>query len=137
MPQETGDQLALESDVRARAGTTPGEPTHDIFDREALLARVGGDAALLAAMASLFLEECPRYIASIREAVAGGDARALEGATHALKGSVSNFTAHRAVQAAQRLELMGRDGNLTESAQALRELEVAIGRVRVAIRELT
>jgi two-component system sensor histidine kinase/response regulator len=79
-------------------------------ENTALLARVEGDTQLLGEMAGLFLKNYPRLLEEIRRAVEQRDARALERAAHTLKGSVSNFTARRAFQAARRLERLARQG---------------------------
>ena len=136
MPQEPADRIATERAVTADAGTPSPEAQQDIVGRDALLARVGGDAGLLGEMAALFLDECPRHVSGIRQAVVSRDARSLEGAAHALRGSVSNFTARRASQAALSLELMGRDGDLTGSEQALVALEVELERLKPVLEEL-
>ena len=52
------------------------------------------------------------------------------GAAHALKGSVANFRANAAVDAASQLELMGRHGDLSLADSALANLEKEIERVR-------
>lgn len=108
----------------------------DVLNKDALLARVGGDAALLGAMAALFLEECPKYLDDVRQAVVGHDAPALERAAHALKGSVSNFRALATEHAAQTLEQMGRAGDLTGVERALRDLESAVERLTPVLKEL-
>ena len=108
----------------------------DVLSKDAALARVGGDGALLGAMATLFLEECPRHLAGIRAAVASHDARALEGTAHALKGSVSNFMAPAVEQAAETLELMGRAGNLSGAEQALVELDTELRRLTPVLEQL-
>jgi HPt (histidine-containing phosphotransfer) domain-containing protein len=94
-----------------------------LFDRSAALDRLGGDEQLLREIASLFLAEYPALIDSIRSAVHSGDAHSLERSAHALKGSVSNFEASAAVNAAFRLESMGRSGNLEEAIAGLEQLE--------------
>jgi HPt (histidine-containing phosphotransfer) domain-containing protein len=127
---EPGDQVAIENALGTPSGTPQRERSEVIPDRETLVARVGGNAALLGAMAALFLDECPGYISGIRRAVAGRDAPALERAAHALRGAVSNFAAEPTAQAAQRLEQMGREGDLARSGQALRELEDELERLR-------
>src|ERR1700680_2673590 len=96
------------------------------LDRELALSRVGGDKELLREIAVLFIEECPRAFAEIQEAIVCRDAAKLENAAHALKGSVANFGARDAVEAAFRLEQMGRAGKLSESAEALGALEHAL-----------
>ena len=136
MPQEPGDTFATDSAVTADDEAPSPEAPHDIVGKDALLARVGGDAELLGEMAAMFLDECPRHVSGIRQAVAGHDARSLESAAHALRGSVSNFTARRASQAALSLELMGRDGDLTGSEQALAALEEELERLKPVLEEL-
>ena len=136
MPQEPADHLAVEGAVTADAGTPSPDAPEDLVGKDALLARVGGDAGLLGAMAAMFLDECPRHISGIRQAVVSHDARSLESTAHALRGSVSNFTARRASQAALNLELMGRDGDLTGSDRALVELEAELERLVPVLEEL-
>ena len=51
------------------------------------------------------------------------DAAALLETAHALRGSVANFGATRAVEAALKLELMGKAGELTEAPAALGDLQ--------------
>ena len=67
------------------------------LDRQLALSRVGGDHELLSEIAILFLEDGPRAVAQIQQAIEQGDARRLESAAHALKGSVANFGARAAV----------------------------------------
>jgi two-component system sensor histidine kinase/response regulator len=99
------------------------------LDRQLALSRVGGDLDLLREIAVLFLDECPRALLEIHQAVAGEDAAKLENAAHSLKGSVANFGATAAVAAALRLEQMGRAQQLVEAPEALRALEQALSKV--------
>src|SRR5258706_16276107 len=101
----------------------------NVLDLELALSRVGGDKQLLREIAVLFIEECPRAIAEIQDAVARGDAAKLENAAHALKGSVANFGARNAVEAAFSLERMGRANQLTEAEDMLGQLESALSTV--------
>jgi len=96
------------------------------LDRQLALSRVGGDLELLREIAVLFLDECPRALLEIHQAVAGEDAVKLENAAHSLKGSVANFGASTAVEAAFRLEQMGRARQLAEAPEVLRALEQAL-----------
>jgi len=102
------------------------QPPQSAVDRQLSLTHVGGDVELLREIAALFIEDCPRALAELRQAVEQQDASKLENAAHALKGSVANFGAQDAVDAAFRLEQMGRSGTLSESAEALGALEHAL-----------
>jgi len=60
----------------------------------------------------------------------------VERTAHTLKGSVGNFGARSAVQAAQRLEAMARDRDLNEAPQAVILLESEINRVTTELEGL-
>ena len=96
------------------------------LDRQLALSRVGGDQELLREIAVLFIDECPRALAEIQDAVVCRDAVKLENAAHALKGSVANFGARDAVEAAFHLEQMGRANEMSEAEAMLRVLEIAL-----------
>jgi HPt (histidine-containing phosphotransfer) domain-containing protein len=94
-----------------------------VLDRATALARVGGDLDLLKEIAALFLDEYPRALDEIHRALATGDARTLERSAHGLKGSVANFGARAAVDAAFQLEQLGRAHKLDQVRPALAALE--------------
>jgi PAS domain S-box-containing protein len=98
-------------------------------DREALLARVNGNTKLLGRLTKLFLADSPRLLAAIGKAIGKKDAHAVQMAAHTLKGSVGNFDARRAYEAARRLEDLGRRGDLAAAAAAYRALTREIARV--------
>ncbi len=111
--------------------SVPAEPRpEEILDRVTALARVDGDAKLLGELARLFLADTARLLSAVRQAVTRGDAKALEYAAHALKGSVGNFAAHAAFEAAARLEMSGRQGDLAEAQEAYAALQQEIERLK-------
>ena len=75
-----------------------------------VLARVGGDRALLAEISRLFVEDAPRHLRKIREALDARDGESLRRAAHGLKGAAANFDADGVVNAARELEEIGRSG---------------------------
>ena len=94
-----------------------------VLDRDTALARVGGDLDLLKEIAALFLDEYPRALDDMHRALACGDAKTLERSAHGLKGSVANFGARAAVDAAFQLEQFGRAHKLDQAPPALTALE--------------
>jgi two-component system sensor histidine kinase/response regulator len=100
-----------------------GQLQEQVLDRATALARVGGDVDLLKEIAALFLDEYPRELQNIRQALATGDAQTLERSAHGLKGSVANFGASAAVDAAFQLEQFGRAHKLDQAPPALAALE--------------
>jgi two-component system, sensor histidine kinase and response regulator len=101
-----------------------------VFDKTVALSRVGGDFDLLKEIAVLFLDDYPKSLSELREAIEAGDAKRVERTAHGLKGSVSNFGAQPAVDAALQLETMGRTQKLAEVEQVFHSLEMALAALR-------
>jgi HPt (histidine-containing phosphotransfer) domain-containing protein len=106
------------------------------LDRDLALSRVGGDAELLQEIAALFMEDYPKVLAEIRAAAARGDSPGVEHAAHGLKGSVGNFGAQAAVDAAFRLEQMGLAGDLTGVREAIDTLARALDALHPELKAL-
>ena len=107
----------------SKAPVSEGSHADGVIDHAALLAGVDGDRRLLRELVRLFLVDCPKRLAEIKEAIRRGDAGGLGRAAHTLKGSVGNFAAQKAFAASQRLENMGRDGELGSAREACVTLE--------------
>ncbi len=121
------DMLALVTAQEALPIEVP-EPlvpsvTSDVVDWSEALRSAGGDRRLLGEIVEAFLEESPRLIKSMHDAVEQGDMKTLERAAHTLKSSARYFGASHASETAFRLEVMGRDRQLPHVADGLAELE--------------
>src|SRR5207248_870897 len=79
------------------------------FDLDVALQRVRGRPEFLLKMIELFFKEYARLMPEIRSAIDRVDSPGLRRAAHTLKGSADCFAARPVVEAAQRLESMGRD----------------------------
>lgn len=112
------------------------ESSEAIFDKAVALSRVGGDVELLKEIAVLFLDDYPKSLIELRDAVQSRDAKRVERSAHGLKGSVSNFGARSAVDAALQLETMGRAQELVQVEQVLRTLELALAALRPELESL-
>ena len=88
-----------------------------------LLARFDGDAELLRELAGIFLQECPKMLNDLREALRAADPKAVARAAHTLKGSVGNFAMPRPWETAQRPELLAKSGQLSGADDILHALE--------------
>jgi PAS domain S-box-containing protein len=114
-------------------GTDGKESRGEVIDRDALLDYVDGDRQLLCKIVGRFLENGTQLLSKVREAVAQHDSKALEFSAHRLKGAVGNFFAPSAREAAQRLETLGREGNLSEAETACANLEREVDRLKDAL----
>lgn len=129
------DHLGLSSSLANEAIPTKFHEQGPM-DTALALARVEGDAELLKIMGALFLKELPDLLKSLHDSIAAGDAIGIERAAHKLKGSISNFSAKPAFDAALRLEILGREGNLREAELAYAELEKEIQYLTPALTSL-
>jgi HPt (histidine-containing phosphotransfer) domain-containing protein len=116
--------------------TTKLDERHPVIDHHALLEGFDGNRGLLKEMARLFLADYPRRVEEIKESIRRGNATALERAAHALKGSVGNFAAKEASAMAQRLEDLGRNGQLDAAGEGCIELESELALVAKELRRL-
>ncbi len=119
--------------VVAEVATTAKRGEQEPIDTTMALARVEGDVELLKEMAALFLNGLPDLLRELCEAITARDAHAIEGSAHKLKGSLGNFAAHPAAEAALKLEVLGRNGSLSQIEQAYAELDEEIQRLKPAM----
>jgi CheY-like chemotaxis protein len=109
------------------------EPPTRVFDRNALLSDVEGDAEFLMELVRIFLDAYPNQLAVIRDAIIHADARALERSAHSVKASVGTLRALAAFDAALRLEMIAVKGDMTHAIEALKALEGEIERFKQAL----
>lgn len=88
-----------------------------------LLARVGNDRELLRDLISIFKEEFPRDLKSLRDAVTRSDSAEVVSVSHTLKGMLSNLAVSRAAAAAARLEQLARLGERVSFPDAFAAFE--------------
>jgi signal transduction histidine kinase/DNA-binding response OmpR family regulator/integral membrane sensor domain MASE1 len=93
-------------------------PVAEGWDAHKLLEKLGGDKKLLREITDIFLDETPKLIARLQQAIQAGNAELVETTAHSLKGALSYFGS-AGTNRARELERMGREKNLTEAAGAL------------------
>lgn len=94
-----------------------------LWNRAEALERLGGDEGLLRELCEIFLEESPKLLRNLRQAVTEGDASSVMRAAHSLRGEVGYLGAAGASEAAQQLEDMGAQNKLAAASQTLMLLE--------------
>jgi len=101
----------------------------EVVDWPEALRTVEGDHDLLRDVVEGFLEESPKLMEAICQAVAGSAADELQKAAHILKGSVHCFGEGRVFQRVCQLDKMAQDGNLEAAQKALAALEREMARL--------
>jgi len=101
----------------------------EVLNRNSALELLGGDEQLLLELSETFLEQSPQLISSVREALQGGRADEISRLAHKIKGSVSVFSASKAVSAALRLEQIGKSKDLSHADEAFDHLTQELARL--------
>ncbi len=100
------------------------------FDPDALWNRVHGDVTLLRELVVLFGAEVPVMLATIEEAIKQGSPSGLEIASHKIKGSMLQFSAHAAANIARQLEENGRISSMAGAGNLLQNLRQEISELQ-------
>ena len=98
-------------------------------DFPAALRWVDGDRKLLAELIAIFLEDCPKRLRDLDQAVNEGNASGVRQAAHSLKGMVAGFHASSAHGLAAEMEGLGKAGNLSKASDLLSALQVEFSRI--------
>jgi two-component system sensor histidine kinase/response regulator len=133
------DSRLLCTTVEALAAGQPSRPSPAPLPAvsDQVLARVGGDRELLAEISRLFIDDAPRHLEKIHQAIHARDGESLRRAAHVLKGAAANFDAAGLVDAARALEEIGRAANFDEHEAAWRALTFETERLIAELRKVS
>ena len=115
--------------LAADTATTIAAPP-ELAGRAAFLDGLGNDTSLARRLIDLFLQDSERLVDDVRHAIGDRDAERLRRAAHTLKGSVSNFPAGAARDAAAQMEAIGFEANFDAADKAFPVLQREIDRLR-------
>ena len=107
------------------------------WNKAEALGRIGGDEKLLQELCQIFLEESPKLLQRLQQAVAADDPDAVMRAAHSLKSESSYLGAGGTSQTARQLEEMGRNKNLARARDTLATLEREVAGLELDLKELT
>lgn len=105
-----------------------------VFDRSALMESLGEDEELYKEIVQLFLEHHGNEIENLKRELAAQSAPNLQRVGHSIKGSVSNFAAERATNAARELEQTMKQGWAPNTAQLVDEVIAAVSELAEALK---
>ena len=133
---EISQDAAIVAGLSERTAFDEGLSVSDtsVYDLSSTLRRTGGDESLLFDLMELFVEDCPRQLQTIREAIDCGDHPAIRRFSHALKGTIANFSTVRAFKAAGNLEEIAEAQDLVAAEMAFVKLEEELDRLKEAFR---
>ncbi|QGJ71462.1 Hypothetical protein PBC10988_31670 [Planctomycetales bacterium 10988] len=129
-PRDPGEstEVATSSDLMM--------PSDAFLELNTVLARLDGDFELLEELAQLFLNDSPQLMEQIEDAITVQDGQELTVRAHRLKGVVSNFEAHAAREAAEKLEEIGHRMDFVAAREAFREVSSEVQQLSEVLKNL-
>jgi CheY-like chemotaxis protein len=111
-------------------------PEAEVLDEERLSQNMEGDLDVLKDIVETFLRDQSAQERQITSALAAGDAATLARAAHTFKGLLLTLAARPAANAALRLEMIARGGQLGDAQPAWRDLQIQLARLQPVLRGL-
>ena len=104
-----------------------------VFDRTALLNRVGGDKAFCQEIIGMFLKDVPKQIESLENTISKKDTALVDRQAHTLKGASGNIGAVSLQNAAMHLEEAGKNGDLSRATEMLNTIKKEFEKLKKAM----
>ncbi len=114
---------------------SPPMPETVVFDRTVMLEPLMDDKELIGNIFREFLEDIPRRIAVLRQALEDGDVTTGERQAHAIKGASATVGGMALRALAADIEKEGRAGNLEDMKTQAERLDAALAELKQAITE--
>ena len=119
---------------KAEGPELPGTPAGaELFDRKDTLTRMDGDWELFREVTEIFVLDSRKMLEMVHDAITAGDGRGLNRSAHTLKGALGNFSARVPMELAQKLERLGKSGDLSGAWEPYAALETELERLREAL----
>jgi signal transduction histidine kinase/DNA-binding response OmpR family regulator len=97
----------------------------EIFDRNSLKARVGGNEQVLESIVQLFINETPKQMNDLKNAIVAKDSKTATNIAHSIKGSAGNFGALKMRTIAYDIEKLCRENHLDKAKEMFNQLELS------------
>ena len=105
-----------------------------IFDKAGLLSRLMDDEDLAQEIISLFLEDIPGQLETLRDFLEAGNAKGVERQAHTIKGASASIGGESLRAVAFEIENVARTGNLIEAGGHMAELETEFNALKLEMR---
>lgn len=107
-----------------------------IVNKQAALAALGGNEALLIELAGMYSEDAPELLQDLQRGINQGDARSAHRALHSLRGLTATFYAESVVELTREMEKLAEAGELVEVEQRVPRLTNVVQQVADELRTL-
>jgi two-component system, sensor histidine kinase and response regulator len=143
LAEKTFDDQKIEAEgleEKARTGNPSPVPAPAVssfrWDRSKALQQVDGDESLLRELVQIFVEEVPRQLDTLQQAITASDFETIERTAHSLKGELSCLGLTEVAKKASDLEGLGRAREGQPPAELYRAFSAELSDVTSAMRDM-
>jgi two-component system, sensor histidine kinase and response regulator len=111
-------------------------PASIAWDMNKTLERLGGDQELFREVIEIFLDDLPKHMATLRRAIADGDAEGIERTAHTLKGELGYLGILEISQRARDMESFGQKSDIRLAASLYATLESELSELLLSMRQM-
>ena len=111
----------------------PAEPRDGEWNSEGALKRIDGDETLLLELMGIFLEETPKQLMVLENAMLASNFEDIYRAAHTLKGELAYLALSEAAEKAKHLEMLAQEHNLEDLPAAIASLKQDLADVAAAM----
>ena len=126
-------RAARETPLPAPPASSGEAPSEKVFDGSRLLDTLSGDEEIFRTVLGGFLEDAPRQIDALKEAMSDRDAARIRRQAHSLKGASGNVGALTMQKVAAQIEEAGESADLDEAGSLIQAIEREFGRLEEAV----
>lgn len=117
-------------------GQRPADASPDpSFDADDLIDRMMGNEVLAKRLVGVFLEDAPRQLLALSEALSREDSTSSSRIAHSIRGAASNAGGEALVELAKTIEHDCKSGNLQQARKMVPQLEDRFARLRPKLEE--
>jgi len=129
----------ISDNVAAEQDRTEGKPSEkaSVFDKTALLNRIGGDEDICQEIIGIFLQDMPGQIEFLENTINKNNPALVDRQAHTLRGASGNVGAVSLQDAAMHLEEAGKKGDLSRAAEMLNTIKKEFEKVKKAMTKET
>jgi two-component system sensor histidine kinase/response regulator len=105
-------------------------PANEVFDRDDLVRRLGGDKQMASQILKTFMQDAPNQLTTLREDLEAKDHAQAERHAHTLKGAAGNVGARALKDAAGRAQEAARAEDIDELSRTVEAIELELGNLQ-------
>jgi signal transduction histidine kinase/DNA-binding response OmpR family regulator/HPt (histidine-containing phosphotransfer) domain-containing protein len=132
-----GDREAVSSLlVKPADAAEPKGPSVMVWDMDDTMERLGGDEQLFHEVIEIFLDDVPKHMAALGQAIADGNTEAIERLAHTLKGELGYLGISEISRKAREMEELGKKSDVRLAASLYETFEPELCELLISMRRM-